>query len=151
MTYLCKDIADHLSASVSIRDAVGDRIYPDIAPQPVRAGQAVELYPLIIISDLTNTPEYSLAGESGTHSSMIQVDVWTDGTGGKHRSNEIGELVRNRLSGYRGRFGTGCYGTARMIRNNSVAAPPVDGSDTHRRRVSMDFEITHSASAPTFT
>jgi hypothetical protein len=93
----------------------------------------------------------ALKGEVGTHTSIIQIDVWTDGTGGKSKANELGELVRNRLNGYKGQFGTGVYGTARMIRNDSLASQPFDGSDNHRRRVSMDFKIIHSADVPTFT
>lgn len=153
MTFLTKDIADHLKGSTSILDAVGNRVFPEVIPQITRDsdGRTVTPYPSIVINDLSNDPTYSLAGEVGNHTSVIQIDVWTDGTGGTSKANELGELVRNRLSGYRGTFGTGVYGTARMIRNNSVAAPPVDGSDTHRRRVSMDFEIIHSASVPTLT
>ena len=146
MTYLSKDVADHLKLSAAIVDAFSDRIYPEIIPQEKRDAACA-----IVINDLSNDPEYSLAGEVGTHTSVIQVDVWTDGKGGRGRANELGELVRNRLSGYRGTFGTGVYGTSHMIRNNTVAAPPLDGSDIHRRRVSMDFEIIHTASVPTLT
>lgn len=146
MTYLSKDVADHLKGSTNIVSAFSDRIYPEVIPQDQRDAECA-----MVINDLSNEPEYYLGGEAGLHTSVIQVDVWTDGKGGRARANELGELVRNRLSGYRGTFGTGVYGTSRMIRNNTVAAPPIDGSDTHRRRVSMDFEIIHSASVPTLT
>jgi hypothetical protein len=146
MTYLTKDIRDHLVVSTAILDAFSDRIYPEKIPQGRQ-----DAYPAIVINDLSNDPEYTLNGEAGLHTTHVQVDVWTDGTGGKAKANELGELIRNRLSGYRGQFGTGVYGTSRMIRNDTVAAPPIDGSDNHRRRVSMDFEIIHSADVPTFT
>lgn len=147
MTYLTKDIADHLKGSTAINDAFGVHFYPDGIPQGIAWEQA------IVISDLSNDPEYDLDGEVGTHTSVIQVDVWTDGKGAKPREriNTLSELVRSRLSGYRGQFGTGVYGTARMIRNNTVAAPPTDGSDTYRRRASMDFEIIHTADVPSLT
>lgn len=145
MTFLAKDIRDHLANSTPIYDAFGDRIYPDGLPQDVRYTEA------IVISDLSNEPEYYLGGESGTHTSIVQVDVWTDGTNGRARANALGELVRNRLSGYRGQFGGGCFGTSRMIRNNTVSERPFDGSDTRRWRVSMDFEIIHTAAVPTLT
>lgn len=153
MTFLTKDIADHLKGSTAIVDAVSCRVYPEVIPQVTRDsdGRTVTPYPSIVINDLSNEPTYSLAGEVGNHTSVIQIDVWTDGTGGKQRANELGELVRNRLNGYRGQFGTGCTGTAHMIRNNSLHAQPTDGSDVHRRRVSMDFQIIHSASVPTLT
>ncbi len=145
MTFLAKDIRDHLAGSANIVNDVGDNIFAGVIPQGLVYDKA------IIINDLTNGPEMYLGGEAGIHTSHIQIDYWTDGTGGAATANAGGELIRNRLSGYRGQFGTGCYGTSRMIRNDSVAAPPFDGSDTHRRRVSMDFEIIHSADVPTFT
>ncbi len=144
MTFLLKDIRDQLAASAAITDAFSDRIYAENAPQG--AG-----YPRLHITDISNQPEYYLGGEAGYHTTMVQVDVWTDGTGGKFRANELGELVRNRLSGYRGQFGTGCYGTARLERNDSIVSPPGDSSDQNRFRYSMDFEIKHSAAVPTFT
>jgi hypothetical protein len=147
MTFLTKDIADHLKGSTNILDAFSADIYPEVIPQERKS----EWQQAIVLSDLSNDPEYGLAGEPGTHTSIVTVDIWTDGKGGKARANELGELVRNRLSGYRGTFGTGVYGTSRMIRNNSTAAEPIDGGSTHRRRVSMDFEIIHTADVPTFT
>jgi hypothetical protein len=149
VTYLTKDIRDHLTGSTAIVDAFSDRIFPE--ELRTSTGLKREVYPCILISDLTNEPEYALRGEVGLHTTMIQIDVWTDGTGGKQRLNELAELVRNRLSGYRGQFGTGSYGTAHLRRNDSLAAPPVDGSNVHRRRQSMDFEIIHTADVPTLT
>lgn len=144
MTFILRDIRDRLEASSNIANEFGERIYADVAPQSVT-------YPFILLSDLSGQPEYALDGEVGTHISQIQVDVWTDGTGGKQKANELGELVRNRLSGYRGTIGDGAYGTIRMIRNDTTAPPPLEGSSEHRRRVSMDFEVIHSADVPTFT
>ncbi len=144
MTFLSKDIRDHLAASSAIVNVVSNRIFADTMPQGTP-------YPVIIINDLSNTPEYYLHGEAGLHTSHIQIDGWTDGSGGKAEINTLGELIRNRLSGYRGQFGSGCYGTARIIRSDTLAAPPVDGSDQHRRRASMDFEIIHSADVPSLT
>jgi hypothetical protein len=146
MTFILKDIRDRLETSTNIANEFGERIYADTAPQNA-------VYPFILLSDLSAQPEYYLEGEVGTHTSQIQVDVWTDGTGGKQKANELGELVRNRLSGYRGTIGgeEGAYGTIRMIRNDSTAPPPLEGSSEHRRRVSMDFEIIHSADVPTLT
>jgi hypothetical protein len=105
-----------------------------------------------VINDLSNTPEYYLGGEVGSHESVIQIDVWTNGDGGRARANELGELVRNRLSGYRGALGSGVFcNMCEMIRNNTVAADPADGSNVHRRRNSMDFRIRHTADVPTYS
>lgn len=153
MTFVLKDIADCLIASADIADAVENRIFPEVIPQEVRnsQGQRTSVYPCLVLGIVSNQPEYALRGESGKHQTTIQVDVWTDGDRGSFHANEISELVRNRLSGYRGQFGTGCYGTARLVRCNSLPVEPVDGSDTHRRRISMDFELIHTATAPDLT
>lgn len=151
MTFLIKDIRDHLAGSTNIVNAFGDNIYAGVMPQTDSNGQPLKPQFYAIINDLSNEPELYLGGEAGTHISTIQIDVWTDGTGRSAKANELGELIRNRLNRYRGTFGTGCYGTAEMIRNNTVTVPPVDGSANHRWRVSMDFKIIHTAAVPTFT
>ena len=145
MTFLSRDIRDHLAGSTAITNDVSDKIYADFIPQGVQYEKA------IVINDITNDPEHYLAGEAGIHTSQIQIDYWTDGTGGKAAVNTGSELIRNRLNGYKGQLGTGCHGSVRMIRNDSLATPPVDGSDRRPRRQSMDFEIIHTADVPTFT
>lgn len=153
MTFLQKDIRDHLLGSSAIVDAFSDRFYPDYIPQngSVPKSPSRLSYPCVVISDITSVPYMHLGGEVGNHQSTIQIDVWTDGTGGKPRANELSELIRNRLNGYKGIFGSGCFGYAEMSRHNPLASTPIDGSDTHRRRESMDFKITHTADVPTFS
>lgn len=146
MTNLLRDIRDHLQTDSDVSDAFGDRMYPDVVPQ----GTA---YPYINLSSISNSPEYDLDGEIGTHVSIVTVDVWTNGTGRRAAAERLGDLVRNMLSGFKGQLGTegqwvnGCA----MIRNNILAGDPLPGSDEHRRRVSMDFQITHTAAVPTFS
>lgn len=153
MTFLVKDIRDHLTASTNIADAFSDRIFPDSIPQEIRdsTGTRRELYPAIVLSEISGQPEYDLSGESGVHTTQMQLDIYTDGTGGRQKANELSELVRNRLSGYRGQFGSGASGTCRLIRPATAIQPPTDASDTKRYRVSMDFEIIHTADVPDFS
>lgn len=157
MTFLLGDIADHLKASVEIADAftpdsqasqlgVEVMIFPEIIPQRLTKWEQA-----IVLNDISNQPEEYLGGEVGTHESIIQIDVWTDGKGGRKRVNELAEKVRNRLNGYRGQFGEGVFGTAHMIRNNTIPFQPIDGTDNHKRRVSMDFRFIHTADIPTFS
>lgn len=153
MTFLVKDIRDQLTASTAILDAFSDRIFPDSIPQELRdsEGNRRTLYPAIVIGEISAQPEYDLGGESGVHTTQLQLDVYTDGTGGRPKANELSELVRNRLSGYRGQFGTGCSGTCRLIRVPTTIEAPTDASDNKRYRVSMDFEIIHTAAVPDLT
>lgn len=144
MTDILRDIRDHLLGSSNITNEFGDRIFDDVAPQGIQ-------YPYILISDMSSDPLEALDGEVGTHDALIQIDVWTDGTGGRGKAKELGEMIRNRLNGYRGQFGDGSYGTAHQRRYNALSAPPLEGSNIHRRRISMDYQIIHSADVPTFT
>lgn len=153
MTFVLKDIADHLAGSSDIVDAVENRIFPEVIPQEIRdsQGNRTTVYPCIVLQIVNCQPEYALRGEAGVHQTTVQVDVWTDGDRGSYHANEVSELVRNRLSGYRGTFGSGCRGTARLVRSNSLPIEPVDASDQFRRRVSMDFDLIHTAATPDLT
>lgn len=145
MTFLTQDLRDHLAGSVEVHDEFGTNIYEARIPQNVVYTSA------LVITIVSQQPEYYLGGEVGTHISQVQIDIWSDGKRGAVHANRLSELVRNRLSGYRGELGEGCFcNHARIIRYDSTAPEPVDGSNVHRRRVSMDFEIIHTASVPTF-
>lgn len=145
MTFLTEDIRDHLAGSIEVHDAFGEHIYDTRIPQKVAYTSA------LVITIVSQQPEYYLGGEVGTHISQVQIDIWSDGKRSAAGANLLAELVRNRLSGYRGELGEGCFcNHARIIRYDSTAPEPVDGSNVHRRRVSMDFEIIHTADVPTF-
>lgn len=155
MTYLVRDIRDHLDGSQAIRNEVSNRIFPDRIPQKLRDDSGNVLpsaFPCIVIGEISGVPEYTLAGEAGVHMSTVQVDVWTDGRKGPQETKDIAELVRNRLSGYRGTLGTGVHArNCMLVRNDTSTVAPADGSENYPRRASMDFRITHSADVPTFT
>lgn len=145
MTNLLKDIRDHLQTSDDINEAFGDRIFPDVVPQKTA-------YPYINLSDVSGSPEYDLSGEIGTHTSIVTVDAWTDGTGRRAAAERFRDMILNMLSGYKGQLGEGvwCNGCIAQ-RVNILASDPKGGSDEHRRRASIDFQIIHTAAVPTFS
>jgi hypothetical protein len=145
MTFLAKDIRDHLRDSPDCYDRFGEHIYEGRLPQGANYEAA------LVINIVSQQPEYYLGGEVGLHMSQVQIDVWYTGERGAVGVNELAETVRNRLSGYRGDMGDGFCNHARIIRYDSTAPEPVDASNLHRRRVSMDFEITHTADVPSFS
>lgn len=153
MTLLIKDVADHFAGSPSITNEFGSRIFDGVIPQEYTNDQGVKAnaYPCIVINEVSATPDYYLGGEVGSHESNVQVDVYTTGVGGAARCHELAELVRRRLSGYRGVLGTGCFcNMAELTRNSPFAIPPVNASGLHKRRRSMEFRIRHTADVPTF-
>lgn len=153
MTFLLRDLRDHLSGSADIADAVGERIYPDAIPQESRDSTGVRrtLFPAIVLTELSGDIAYSLAGEAGRHTTQVQLDIYTDGAGGRQSANTLSELVRNRVSGYRGQFGTGCYGTGYVLRPATNIQVPTDAGEHARYRVSLDLEIHHTADRPDLT
>lgn len=139
-------VRDFLAASLDIAEVVGSRIYADAAPQGEHGDR-------IIISHLGATPEYSLSGEINRSMTRLQLDFWSEGKEGYGQAKVAGELIRKRLSGYRGMLNetVECF-SARFIRGPEIlASPPTDGSPIHRRRSSMDVELVHSVSVPDFT
>lgn len=154
MTYLVRDVRNHLDGSQAIRNEISDRIFPDRIPQRLYDDQGRPrdtAFPCIVLTEISGVPEYTLAGEAGVHMSTIQVDVYT--RKGPQETKDIAELVRNRLSGYRGTLGTdGCHArNCMLVRNDTSTTPPADGSENYLRRASMGFRITHSADVPSFT
>lgn len=152
MTFLVENIIDHLKGSSAILNAFSNRIFAGIIPQDFRdgAGNKTSAYPCVLINNISNDPEYILTGEAGTHTTRMQIDAWTDGTGGARKVNELAELLRNRLSGYKGAIGTGMFGSIRQIGHRELNATPADASDNYPRRISKDFEFIHTADVPTF-
>lgn len=152
MTFLVENIVEHLNGSTAIVNAFSNRIFAGVIPQTWAdgAGKPTSPYPCILINTISNDPEYVLAGECGQHTTRTQIDVWTDGTGGARKVNELAELIRNRLSGYKGLIGTGMFGSIRQVGHNEFNPAPVDASDNYPRRISKDFEFIHTADVPTF-
>lgn len=145
MKYISTDVAKRLLANADLVNLISDRLYFDGIP---RQGA---VYPLVLVSDISLVPEYSLDGEVDAQTSQIQVDYWTDGKEalqGPKKAKEGGELIATILSGYRGQLGdnTDCK-SCRIIRSNVLASQPLPGSDIHRRFSSHDFEIISSTLA----
>lgn len=134
-----------LEDSTAIADLLQDRLYP------LRAPQATE-FPYIVLDQISDSPEYELAGESGQSRLTAQVDCYARGKSGFFLAKRLGDAVRNRLSGYRGLLDETVWASkATMVRNNSLEEDASDGSDYPIHRVSMDFEIVYGRTVPDFT
>jgi hypothetical protein len=137
-------VRDWLAASTEISNAVADRIYPDVMPQGVHADR-------ILISQTSFEPADSLGGETGVATSIIQIDYWAEGPNAPQNAYDGGMMIRNRLSGYRGALNEHVTGVCNLISGpRVVASSPTDGSDNHRRRSVVEFQITHTVAVPDF-
>lgn len=81
---LLKQITTILSADHGVVSLVGDRIYPDVAPQD---GEV----PNIVIFAIAGTPETTMGGQSDYSDSRIQFDCRAFG---RIEANEIREALK---------------------------------------------------------
>lgn len=138
-----KAVRDWLTGNTSIADRVSNRIHNGRVPQ----GGSL---PAIVLTTITKDHEYSLANEIGLTEFVMQVDVYGEGPRGPLDVEEISELVRLRLSGYRGQLNDDVFcHAARLIRNSESFDKPADASDDWTPRVSMDFSLSLTTAVPT--
>jgi len=138
-----QQLAEFFRADDAIRDRVAVRIYPGRAPQGVQGE-------VIILTEITSTPTYTIDLEAGVHEKIVQVDCYAATAKAAY---ELSELIRTRLSGYRGDIGTTTPAYAescRIISSGQETEQPSDASDRwiHRRR--FDFALFVQASVPSF-
>src|SRR5690606_1946302 len=142
------DIATHLTGSQPISGLIGDRVFAKSAPEGAE-------WPRIVLSTISDDPEYGLQGEVGIDRALVQVDCWakdTNGANGLWQADRLAKAVRNRLSGYRGTAGDTFICSATIVRNSDDDEPVKAGSDERKYRYSMDFEIVYqTATVPDFT
>ena len=135
-------IRDFLRDDADITDRVAHRI----APGRLRQG---ELGEAIIVQEISNVPTYSTIGEVGIHDKVVQI---TSYAASPKAAYTLAELVRNRLSGYRGSIGDGDASTVQSCRIISAGADeerPEDASDRWIHKYRQDFALFENASIPT--
>lgn len=137
-------LKEYFADSDAIRDRVGSRIYPGRALQGIK-GET------LIIQEITSQPVYDLTNEAGQHDKSVQVDCYA---ATPRSAASLAELVRNRLSGYRGTIGTTNPITVQSCRITSAGQEtesPADSSDKWTHRYRLDFAFFSTATIPTFT
>lgn len=140
-------VRDWLLGSENITNQVANRCYPDgLVPQGEKQDR-------IVLTEISFTPDMYLGGESGSGETVLQIDYWADGQSKRAKAKLGGELIRNRMSGYRGALNE--FVTAaccELIRGPEVVAmSPTDGSASQRYRCSSDYRIRHTTPVPDFS
>lgn len=135
----------HLSNDTTVAGLVSARIYVDVAPSSV-AGLNHITFQLI-----SGTHEHHMTAAAGLTRKRVQVDVWATNSVSR---DGISEAVREALDGYRGDMGaTGSTVDVRMchlVNETDGYESPVMGTEFGLFRRTMDWEIWHSESVPTF-
>lgn len=139
-------IEQHLRDFLRDDDDITDRV-----EHRIRAGNALESDhgELIIITEISNVPQYTLIGEAGKHDKVVQVVAYSATPGAAF---SLAELVRNRLSGYRGVIGDGdasSVESCRIISGGAGQDQPRDKSDRWIYSYRYDFAMFEDVSIPT--
>jgi hypothetical protein len=148
---------DLMHGSAAIENRVATRIYPENAPHMDPQSPLSQRGACIIIRLITGQPEYSLTAETDCAHTIVQIDCYDSDP---RKANSLFELVRNRLSGYRGTVSVlDDDGEAQSIdvremtfnRTGQTSEEPRDASDRWTRRRWAELEVFHSQSVPTLT
>jgi hypothetical protein len=142
-----KYIRDYLRSVAAIRNRVDQGAnYPGIYAGTVPMGHKGES---IRLEDISAQRFYHLAGEAGVVQSVVQVTCYGENA---RRAFTLSELVRNRLSGYRGYAGDSnetAIQSALIINESADQESPADASDRWIYSYTCDYQITHTTSIPT--
>lgn len=134
---------DFLSGDADITHRVADRIRPGRLRQADR-GDA------IVLQEVSRNPAYALSGEAGKHDVVLQVKCYSDTPEGAY---SLADLVRNRMSGYRGNIGQQDerqVESVRIIASGADEESLDDASDQYRFSCRWDFALFVTESIPTF-
>jgi hypothetical protein len=91
-------------------------------------------------------------GEIGKAQSMLEITAWDRDPNGPYKANVIGDLVRDKLSGWRGNwcdtYVDGCTLEGEPIDRDEI---PNDGSSDGWHAVDQTYQVTHSSPVPTLS
>ena len=133
------DFQTYLSGRGNLSAHVGTRVYYERAP----LGAAL---PYIVHTQDGSDPTYSLTGETGTTADSFEVTAFAQTA---LKAMQIGDELRNVLSGYRGRMGSETRCDARIIDRFSGYETPDDGSDRGTYYCTLRIEVVHANELPT--
>ncbi len=144
-----------LHESEAIRNRVGIRIFEENAPER-RPTDPKEEY--IVLHLISENPDYHLDGEVGTGDAVVQVDCHGSHTS---KARSLYQLVRNRLSGYRGSVADVLTDDGDLVsrdvceltilRPGMIVGTPQDASDKWSYNCSTDISVFYEQSVPTLT
>ena len=133
----------YLTGVTGVTDVIGTRLYSDLANA---SGITRPFVSYFVVSE---NPSRHFGGPAGLKFARIQMDVWAS-SGPSRRA--VAEALRLALDGFSGTMGAELLVVRRcaldMVRNTYV--DPEDGTETPTYRATIEVEITHQESVPTF-
>lgn len=135
-----KHLIKFLADSDDVRNRLGARMFPGVA----RQGESL---PYLTVRQIGTERFNDLAGEDSIASVTYQLTTWaaTD-----TETREIDELIRLRISGYRGLMDSTYVHGCTIENQREQQIKPAEGSDHWLFGKSTDYQITFNQPVPTF-
>ena len=133
------DIRTFLLADTDIAAVVSTRVFGGKVPQGTTGA-------VIVLRNISGNRHYHLTNEATARESLVQIDCYQSSM---TLADALAELVRNRLSGYRGAAGSTTVQAATIISERAFREEPQNASDRWIYRSSADYSIIYSTTAPT--
>lgn len=122
--------SEFVLADAAIAAVVGDRLFPEVVPEGVRAASIV--YTLV-----SENQSYTMKARSSLVNPRYQIDCWAPE---RDDALALANLVKERIDGYRGVMGTG--GNAVTIRGIFQVNDRINFDDTVQMSgVSRDYDV----------
>lgn len=135
-----KHLIKFLADSDGVRNRLAYRIFPGVARQG-------EQLPYLTMRQIGTDRYNDLAGEDGLATIVLQLTVRADTD---TEARDIAELIRNRLSGYRGLMDTTYVQGCTIENQREQQVRPAAGSDHWMFEHHTDYRITFNQAEPTF-
>lgn len=130
----------YLKSKTAITNVIGDRIFPQVAPQ----GTAE---PYLVFARISGASGHHMTAADGVQQTRYQFDAY----GRYSQVKEVGEALRQSLDGYRGAIGGEHVQTCHLMDERDLYEEPDDKQQFGTHRVSMDFLIAYVEDVPTFS
>jgi hypothetical protein len=138
-------LAKYLSAHSGVKSLIGDRLYPETAPDDPTD------YPLVTYQTISDVQPMTLANAAGYGVARVQLDCWGKaGRQGYKQVKDVAEQLRLALHGYRGTMGDYFVQESRIDNMSDGGDAPAFGRGLKDSRVSVDVFLWYSDSVPTF-
>lgn len=118
----------YVLADAAIAAAVGTRMYPRSAPQS-------PTLPLLVYQRIDTRRGHDLGGPDGLPRTRVQITVWAAGV---QSAVDTAALVRKRLDGFYGKWGTVAVGSCLCVGERDT-----DDPQTGRAGVGHDYMIQY--------
>lgn len=136
-------LREHLTGDRALQHRIESRIYARRAPRSAT-------FPYLLLSTISSRPEVTIGLEAGIHRAQVNVTAWSRDPGGYRLAMVVGELVRQSSSGFAGLWGDTEVHSCQVTSQRDLDEAPSDGTDNWLFAQSIDFEVVHAASVPTF-